>query len=177
MKLTGSIKLTIAIVLAVAASSAAAAALLTAPSGVLSGTVFARAAFANRTDVKFKVKDGRDEVINATNAADTVVQQIVLAPHGSTGWHTHPGPVVVLVKSGTLSFYDGDDPTCTARTYGAGQAFVDSGQGHVHIARNEDGSQNVELWATYFDVPPPPPPPASQNNFRIDAPSPGNCSF
>jgi len=76
--------------------------------------------------------------------------------------------VVVLIKSGSMSLYSGDDPTCAARIYTAGQAFIDSGQGHVHIARNESSTQSLELWAVYFDVPP-------GGAFRIDAPAPGNC--
>jgi len=131
--------------------------------------VFARASFADPTDVKFKIKGQGQEVINVNNARETVIQKITIAPGGHTGWHSHPGPVVVLIKSGQMSFYDSGDPTCTVRTYSAGEAFVDSGQGHVHIARNE-GSANLELWATYFDVPP-------GGAFRIDAPNPGNCSF
>jgi quercetin dioxygenase-like cupin family protein len=158
-------------------SAMAVAAVLTPGTGILSAPVFARASFADRTDIKFKIKNGNKEVINVDDAQQTVVQQIVLGPGGHTGWHSHPGPVVVLVKSGTISFYDGDDPACTGRTYTAGQAFIDSGQGHAHIARNESTTDNLELWATYFDVPPPPPPPASQSNFRIDVPNPGNCSF
>jgi quercetin dioxygenase-like cupin family protein len=144
-------------------------ALATPGSGVVSAPVFVRASFADPTDVKFKIKGQSQEVIQVNNAQETVMQQIVIAPGGSTGWHSHPGPVVVLIKSGQMSFYSSDDPTCTVRTYSAGQAFVDSGQGHVHIARNE-GNVNLELWATYFDVPPGGP-------FRIDAPNPGNCSF
>ncbi len=97
------------------------------------------------------------------------MQQIVIAPGGNTGWHSHPGPVVVLIKSGVMTFYSGEDGTCESRTYSAGQAFIDSGQGHVHIARNE-GSENLELWATYFDVPP-------GGAFRLDAPDPGVCGF
>lgn len=152
-----------------AASSAAVAVVLTPSSGIISAPVVARASFADPTDLKFKVKGQSQEIINVNNAQDTVVQQIVIAPGGSTGWHSHPGPVVVLIKSGQMSFYDSEDPTCTVRTYSAGEAFVDSGQGHVHIARNE-GSVNLELWATYFDVP-------AGGAFRIDAPNPGNCSF
>jgi len=150
-------------------SSVAVAAVLTPSSGILSAPVVARASFADQTDVKFKIKGQGQEVINVNNARETVMQQIIIAPGGNTGWHSHPGPVVVLIKSGQMSFYDGDDPTCTVRTYSAGQAFIDSGQGHVHIARNE-GTENLELWATYFDVPP-------GGAFRIDAPNPGNCSF
>lgn len=146
------------------------AALATPPSGILSGTVLARSAFVDAVDVKFKINDGAEDVVLVRDAQDTVIQQIMIAPGGSTGWHSHPGPVVVLIKSGELTFYSGDDPACTARTYSAGQAFVDSGQGHVHIARNLSQSENLELWATYFDVPP-------GGAFRLDAADPGNCAF
>jgi quercetin dioxygenase-like cupin family protein len=150
-------------------SAAAVAAVLTPGSGVVSAPVYARASFADPTDLKFKIKGQNQEVVQVNNAQETVIQQIIIAPGGHTGWHSHPGPVVVLIKSGQMSFYDSEDPTCTVRTYSAGEAFVDSGQGHVHIARNE-GSVNLELWATYFDVP-------AGAAFRIDAPNPGHCSF
>ena len=155
---------------AVVAVATGEAVLATPGSGVLSATVFARAAFADPVDIKFKVEDGSQEVIHAPNARDTVVQQIVIGPGGQTGWHSHPGPVVVLIKSGTMTFYSSEDPACGSRTYSAGQAFIDSGQGHVHTARNESMTDNLELWATYFDVPP-------GGGFRIDAPNPGNCAF
>ncbi|HLE61882.1 MAG TPA: hypothetical protein VI750_02020 [Pyrinomonadaceae bacterium] len=157
----------------VAAFSAVAVAGALTPAHLVSGQIFARASFADQTDIKFKIKGQGQEVINVNNAGDTVMQKIVIGSGGHTGWHSHPGPVVVLIASGEMSFYDGDDPTCTARTYSAGQAFVDSGQGHVHIARNE-GSAPLELYVTYFDVTPGVPAPGA---FRIDVPSPGNCSF
>jgi hypothetical protein len=113
----------------VAVSVVAVAAVLTPSSGILSASVFVRASFTDPTDIKFKVKGQHQEVINVNNARETAMQQIVIAPGGQTGWHTHPGPAVVLIKSGQMSFYDSDDPTCTVRTYSAGQAFVDSGQG------------------------------------------------
>ena len=155
-----------------AASSVAVAAILT-PSSMVTSVIFARASFADQTDIKFKIKGQGQEVINVNNAGDTVMQKIVIAAGGHTGWHSHPGPVVVLIAAGEMSFYDSEDPTCTARTYSTGQAFVDSGQGHVHIARNE-GSVPLELYVTYFDVTPGVPAPAA---FRIDSPNPGNCGF
>ncbi len=94
-----------------AVSSVAVAAVLTPSSGILSAPVVARASFADQTDVKFKINGQGQEVINVNNARDTVMQQIIIAPGGQTGWHSHPGPVVVLIKSGQMSFYDGDDPT------------------------------------------------------------------
>lgn len=158
--------------LVAAISSVTVAAVLT-PGHLVTGVILARASFADQTDIKFKIKGQGQEVINVNNSGDTVMQKIVIAPGGHTGWHSHPGPVVVLISAGEMSFYDGEDPTCTARIYSTGQAFVDSGQGHVHIARNE-GSVPLELYVTYFDVTPGVPPPDA---FRINAPSPGNCSF
>ncbi len=155
---------------AVSTATALARAALTTPNrGVLTNNVVAQAGFADPVDIKFKIGPGDQEVIHVPNAQETVMQQVVIAPGGYTGWHTHPGPVLVLVKAGALTLYSSEDPTCTGRTYTAGQAFVDRGQGHVHIGRNE-GSENLEIWSAYFDVSPGAP-------FRIDAPSPGNCAF
>jgi hypothetical protein len=156
--------------LAIAGATVAALAtvvLATAGSQVV-GTVWARAGFADSVDIKIKLRDER-EVIHVPQAADTVMQQIVIGPGGHTGWHSHPGPAIALVKNGELTLYSGDDPTCTGRTFGAGQGFVDSGQGHVHIARNLT-SQNTEVWVTYLDVPP-------GESVRNDVPDPGNCFF
>jgi quercetin dioxygenase-like cupin family protein len=158
------------LVAAAAFGALAGLAYATPNSGVLVNFIAARAGFADPTDLKFKVTTANgEEVIHVPNAQDTVIQQVVIGPGGFTGWHTHPGPVLVLVKSGTLTLYPGDDPTCTGHTYTAGQAFIDRGQGHIHIGRNE-GSENLELWSAYFDVPPGQP-------FRIDEPAPGNCPF
>ena len=167
-------KLTLLIL--VAAVTASAGVLLLTPGSGVTATTPARARFVAPTDIKFKVKGGAQEVIHVPDAAETVMHQITIQPAvnnggviGTTGWHSHPGPVVVLITAGEMSFYDSDDPTCTVRTYIAGQAFVDSGQGHVHIARNE-GTVPLVLSATYFDVPP-------GGAFRLDVPAPGNCPF
>lgn len=155
-------------VVALVSTAMASVALATPSSGIVSGTVMARASFVDPVDIKIKVDGGHEEVLHVSNARETVMQQIVIGPGGSTGWHSHPGPVVVLVKAGELTLYSGDDPTCMGRTYSAGQAFIDAGQGHTHVGRNLNLAQNTELWVTYFDVPPGQP-------FRIDAPNPGNC--
>ena len=148
----------------------AGAALATPPSGILSGTVFARATFLDPVQIKFKLNEGGQEVINVHDARETAMQQIVIAPGGNTGWHSHPGPAVALVKAGELTLYSSEDPTCTSRTYSAGQAFVDAGQGHVHMARNLSQTDNAEVWVTYFDVPP-------GGSVRVDGADPGNCVF
>jgi len=145
-------------------------AVATPPSNIVSGTVLARASFVVPTDIKFKIDNGSEEVIHAPELQETVIQQIIIGPGGSTGWHSHPGPAVALIKAGALALFDSEDPTCTPRIYLAGQAFVDSGQGHVHLGRNPSPTENVEVWVTYFDVPPGAP-------VRLDAANPGNCGF
>jgi quercetin dioxygenase-like cupin family protein len=145
-------------------------AVATPPSNVVSSTVVARASFLDPVDIKFKIDGGSEEVIHASEAQDTVMQQIIIGPGGNTGWHSHPGPAVAMIRSGTFALYSSEDPTCTPRIYQAGQAFIDRGQGHVHMGRNLSATENVEIWVTYFDVPP-------GGAARLDAANPGNCGF
>ena len=100
---------------------------------------------------------------------DTVVLTTTIAPGGSTGWHSHPGPAFIVVTQGTITLYDGNDPTCTPHRYGPGTGFFDPGFGHVHLARNE-GTTPVTEVVTYLNVPP-------GGSPRIDEPAPGNCPF
>ena len=148
----------------------AAVALATPGSGVV-GPVHARGIFPDPVDIMFKLEGHTKgtSVLHVRDAQETVVQQITFAPGGHTGWHSHPGPALVVVAEGQLTLYSGEDPTCTGRIYLPGQAFIDPGQGHVHIGRASQ-TQNTILWVTYFDVPP-------GGAFRIDAADPGNCVF
>jgi quercetin dioxygenase-like cupin family protein len=131
---------------------------LATPGSGLDSAVLARGTLQGHA--KLKVRHHR---------SDVVVQHVTIEPGGTTGWHTHPGPAVVVISSGSFTLYDGDDPSCTGTTYSAGQVFIDPGRGHVHIGRN-NGSQNVELYVTFLDVP-------SGGAPRIDAAAPGNCAF
>ena len=88
-------------------------------------------------------------------------------PGGHSGWHMHPGPSVVAVKSGTATYYSGDDPTCTPHVVQAGEGFVEA-SGHVHIVRNEGIG---ELETVVFQLIP------AGESRRIDVPDPGNCHF
>jgi len=71
----------------------------------------------------------------AKGPIDVVVRRHDYAAGGYTGWHAHPYPVLITVTSGTLTFYEYDDPTCTPIVVTAGQGYVDSGRGHM--GRNE----------------------------------------
>ncbi len=100
--------------------------------------------------------------------ADYYTVTNTVLPGGYSGWHTHPGPSVVVVKSGVATVYDGDDPTCTPAIYPAGTGFIDPGDGHVHMVRNEGAAT---LVTQAFQIIP------AGGTRRIDAPSPGTCPF
>ena len=102
-------------------------------------------------------------------AADLYVQSNVWQPGGSTGWHTHPGHSLIIVTAGTVTEYEGGDPTCTPHLYTTGMSFVDPGGSHSHILRNESTSVIAQTIATQLI-------PAGQPR-RIDVPAPGNCPF
>src|SRR5262249_7172501 len=48
-------------------------------------------------------------MIKTRGLSDAYVRHLTIAPGGDTGWHSHPGPVFVLVSAGTGSLYFADD--------------------------------------------------------------------
>jgi len=138
--------------------------LATTPSGVTS-TVFAVGQFG---EIDAMTLSNHWQVrIDTKGESDIHVLENRIVPGGSFGWHSHPGPSLVTVKSGALTLYRGDDPTCTPQVVPAGSGFVDEG-GDVHLVRNEGDVETV-VYVTSI-VP-------RGAVRRIDEPSPGNCPF
>lgn len=79
----------------------------------------------------------------AKGPVDVVVRRHDYVAGGYTGWHAHPYPVFITVTSGTLTFYEYDDPTCTPIVVTAGQGYVDSGRGHM--GRNETNQPATDM--------------------------------
>ena len=107
--------------------------------------------------------------LEASQPIDVATQVVTFQPGGFSGWHSHPGPVFFTVKTGTLTVYEGDDPSCTPAVFPAGTGAVEAGTNtHVHMVRNETGSV-AEALVTYL-VP-------VGTALRTDLPDPGNCRF
>ncbi len=70
---------------------------------------------------------------------------IVFQPGADTGWHSHPGPVVVVVKTGTVTEQNSDG--CFV-THPAGTVFFEQ-KGEVHRAFNNGGTVS-EVYATFL---------------------------
>ncbi|MEU9955254.1 cupin domain-containing protein [Streptomyces sp. NPDC050982] len=119
---------------AAALAFGATSALATPGSGV-TGTILAQGTSAGTLKVKAK---GRTDVI---------VRSITIAPGGTTGWHYHPGQLIAVVKSGTLTRTLQD---CSVEVSQAGTSFIEpAGSRHVHVGRNL-GTEPVELYVTYL---------------------------
>jgi quercetin dioxygenase-like cupin family protein len=79
--------------------------------------------------------------------SDAYVAHRKIAPGGHSGWHSHPGPVFVLVKSGTVTRYF-PDPTRPPEVYPAGTGFVEE-LGEADLVAN-DGETDVEFIAVFL---------------------------
>ena len=104
--------------------------------------------------------------IDTKGESDLYVVRNTFDSGATTGWHTHPGPSLITVTVGTITAYDGDDPTCTPHVYPQGSTFIDAGGGHVHLLRNESGATAVTVAVQLV--------PAGFAR-RIDKANPGHC--
>lgn len=137
---------------------------LATPGLGVSQTPVASGALPEPVRMKLKGEEGFGDGLEVSNVA--IVKNIV-APGGYFGWHQHGGPSWIVVTQGTLTFYDGDDPTCTGHAVSAGSAYLDLGD-HTHNARNETNAP-VENYVVRL-LP-------AGGATRIDMPDPGVCPF
>jgi quercetin dioxygenase-like cupin family protein len=97
------------------------------------------------------------------DGTDAFIQHVRLGPDVPTGWHTHPGPAIVTVVKGSVTYEDADANECNDVTYVAGEGFVDRGFGHVH--RAIAGPEGVDFYVVYLL-----PPGSATHVIPADAP-------
>jgi len=155
--------------IAAAIVAVAASAFVAAPAGATAASGFTAAQqwkgqFPS-LDIKLKTETF-DLKLDTKGSSDVYVTRNAIAAGGQSGWHTHPGPSLITVTLGEITAYD--DQLCTPIRYQAGDSFIDHGDGHVHLLRNET-SVAAETVAIQFI--------ARDAVRRIDAPQPNNCNF
>lgn len=132
----------------------AAVALASSGSGITSDPPLVTANFnetvhLNSDRVKFQTK----------GATDFRIQRLVFAAGAYSGWHHHPGMIIVAVQSGAVTLTDAE---CKSVTYGPGlpdgAAFVEGGDAPVQAS----SATGATAYVTY--VAPDANPPA----FRIE---------
>lgn len=122
------------------------------PPPIVAEPLTARAVFPELIDMKIKLKThkGGTTVVDVDDPSRTVDIRYTVQPGARFPWHTHYGPVIVNIVSGSLTYVDAG--TCDETTYSPGQAFVDAGHGHVHSAYNP-GAEPTVFIATFFEAP------------------------
>jgi quercetin dioxygenase-like cupin family protein len=98
---------------------------------------------------------------------DVAMAQITVNPGGSSGWHSHPGGAIVVVKEGSLTVYESFGGQCDTSTYTAGQAFIER-PGEVDQVINT-GTVPYVLLVTFPRVP-------QGTSARTDELDPGTCA-
>jgi hypothetical protein len=119
----------------------------------------------------FKLKSDPQSLVDfqakSKSPMDVVVRIHDYSAGGSTGWHTHPGPVFITVLEGTVTFYEYDDPTCTPTIVSAGQGYVDTGGGHIGRNETSQPAKDVSVILAPVGLP-----------FRGELAAPGpSCAF
>src|SRR5689334_10504692 len=119
---------------AAACGVVAAAALASPPTGFTPTNLVAEAEIADG----FHVNSDRVK-LQTKGPADVRVQRVDIAAGGRSGWHHHPGVVIVAVQAGTVTYVDS---SCNETSYGPGSpngsVFVESGD-DPHEVRNTTG--------------------------------------
>lgn len=149
MRVLRSRKSWIAAILGVALIGTLATVAFGSPSSGITTTNFVTANFdqtvhMNSDRVKFQTKD----------ATDVRVQRLVFAAGGSSGWHHHPGIVIVAVEAGALTLTHSD---CNSTTYGPGlpngAVFVEGGDHAVQATSASGATVYVTYVAPSADPP------------------------
>jgi hypothetical protein len=106
-------------------------------------------------DLDHQVKINSDGVkLQAKRPTDVRVQRFIFEAGGYTGWHHHPGLVIIAVESGSLTFWDSK---CRVKTYGPGlpngSVLTESGDEAGQVTSANGGTSYVTYMAPSADPP------------------------
>lgn len=110
------------------------------------------APFPDKLAAQFRLKypegDQRTHVKNLDDASTMIVAEVNWVQTGSTtGWHMHPGIVLVSMVEGTIEVIAENE--CIPRTYTAGDAWMDPGLIHKATAI----SDGAKAYVTFLGIP------------------------
>jgi quercetin dioxygenase-like cupin family protein len=74
---------------------------------------------------------------------NVVITHNLFSAGQTTGWHTHPGPNVVVMIHGQLTLYD---RKCRPTVYGPGQGFATG----LSVHKADAGSEGAEFYSAYI---------------------------
>ena len=137
----------------------------TTPVGV---TVVPLAPVGQFQELKEHAKTGKWQArIKTKGVSDLQINEVTIQPGGTLGWHYHQGSSFVVVKSGTATFYMGDDRMCMPHVIPTGGTLFEPAN-MIHIVRNEGSVPLVNVVVQLVPTGAP---------RLISVPSLGNCPF
>jgi quercetin dioxygenase-like cupin family protein len=115
----------------------------TEPAGIESNVLLAQG--STLRSLKEHIQVGNDWMVSLEDKgqSDFYFQEVVTRPGGRSGWHSHPGILLIAVKEGTIDWYD---KGCEKHTYTAGQSFTEGAEPHNVV---NSGSVNSRLLIMY----------------------------
>jgi len=116
----------------------------TPPAGVVSNVIVAQGPTLGPVKERATVGDGWMVNLEDTGQSEFYFQDLVVGPGGYTGWHSHPGLLLITIKEGSVEFYDKE---CAKHTYVAGQSFTEGAEPHAAMNR---GTANLRLLVAYI---------------------------
>ena len=119
-------------------------AVATPPAGVVSNVIVAQGATLGPVKERAAVGDSWAVLLEDKGQSEFYFQDLVVGPGGYTGWHSHPGLLLITVKEGSLEFYDKE---CVRHIYAAGQSFTEGAEPHAAVNR---GTGNARLLVAYI---------------------------
>ena len=127
--------------------------------GLLVGTILSQGTLNDETLIHVRVPlppgtsgtdgDGdRDDEwrakLSTSGPSDIIVQDVVYAPGGHTGWHSHPGVLLSSVVAGSIEWYDDH---CEKHVYNVSDSLTETTT--THYVRNV-GTVNAHFIVTYI---------------------------
>ncbi|HEY2686666.1 MAG TPA: hypothetical protein VGI93_24345 [Steroidobacteraceae bacterium] len=88
-----------------------------------------------------------------TEGASNIIQhEVKFSQGGTTGWHTHPGIVILTLAadSGPVDWYDAK---CGKTTYKAGDSWTEGTKLHDVVSRGPDDAHFLVTYIVAKDVP------------------------
>ena len=116
----------------------------TPPAGVVSNVIVAQGVTLGPVKERADVGDSWMVNLEDRGQSEFYFQDLVVGPGGYTGWHSHPGLLLITVKEGSVEFYDKE---CAKHTYAAGQSFTEGAAPHAAMNR---GTGNARLLVAYI---------------------------
>ena len=90
-------------------------------------------------------EDGFSAELETEGAANFIVQEVKFSPGGTTGWHTHPG-ILLLTLAADSSPIDWYDANCVKTVYQAGDSWTEGTKLH-DVVNNSSG--DAHFLVTY----------------------------